>query len=215
MKIPAESIAIHGISDDDVAGAPKFVEVFDRIANMINESEVIAGYNVQFDLKVLLGECARHGKFIDLQSKHIWDMQRIFFHHEPRNLSAAYKFYCNGDHSGAHRAIHDVEVTIDIFKAQMERYQLNMEDEEVLNYAELKLPIDSNGAFVFNDTEQIELTFGKHKGKIASAKSQEIKSYLAWMTNANFPEDTKTIARAILKGRTVTRSSLPEILKSK
>ena len=38
---------------------------------------------------------------------------------EPRNLSAALRFYCGKEHDGAHDALADVEATADVLLAQL------------------------------------------------------------------------------------------------
>ena len=41
---------------------------------------------------------------------------------EQRTLSAAYKFYCNKELTGAHGAEADVTATYEVLKAQLEKY---------------------------------------------------------------------------------------------
>lgn len=213
--IPSEVTAIHGIKDSDVKDAPSFQDLVDRIEKVVHNCDVFAGYNVLFDLKILMAEVRRCGRCINFHSKQVWDMQKIFFHHEPRNLAAAYRYYCKGEHEGAHRALNDVEVTIEIFKAQQEKYQLELTRPMDLKYAEARLPLDSNGAFAFIASGEIELTFGKHRGKKLTNLTQELKNYLSWMISAKFPDDTKAIAQAILKGRQVTKDNLAETVAHK
>lgn len=210
--IPAESTQIHGIKDADVAEAPVFGDIFGDLQGMIDKCDAIAGYNVNFDLKILMAESRRLSKPLPLHSKKILDMQKIFFHHEPRNLAAALKFYCQKELEGGHRAINDVEATIDVFKAQIDRYQLNLEAPEVKAYAELQLPLDSNGAFSLNQKDQVVINFGKFKGKVANGQSQDMRNYLGWMINANFPPDTKSIARALLKGVDIRKDNLEQVI---
>lgn len=213
MPIPAEVTKIHGIKDSDVAHSPKMRDLLAKMAAMLEECDVIAGYNVIFDVKMLMAEAIRNEVILEVHDKKIWDMQKIYFHHEPRNLSAAYRFYCQKELEGAHRAINDVQATIDIFKAQQKKYEMDLTEKSILDVLEVPLPLDSNGAFIFNSDQDIELSFGKHKGKVVSCTNNEIKNYLSWMTNAGFPEDTKKIARALLKGRHITRENLTAILQ--
>jgi DNA polymerase-3 subunit epsilon len=210
--IPAESTQIHGIKDEDVADAPVFADIFPDIQSMVEKCDAIAGYNVNFDLKILMAESRRLSKPLPLHNKTILDMQKIFFHHEPRNLTAALKFYCKKELEGGHRAINDVEATIDVFKAQIERYELNLEAPEVKAYAELQLPLDSNGAFSLNAKDQVIINFGKFKGKVANGQAQDMRNYLGWMINANFPPDTKSIARALLKGVEIRKDNLEQVI---
>lgn len=218
MLIPPQVTAIHGIRDEDVKNSPTFASQLPKIREWLGACDIIAGYNVIFDLKILMSEAFREKCHLNLHNRNIWDMQKIFFHHEPRNLAAAYRFYCHGTLDGAHRASNDVLATADIFKAQKERYKIDMTDKKVSEYACVSLPLDSNGAFIFNAAGAVELAFGKHKGKSfganpMTAMDQETKNYLAWMLNASFPSDTKLIAKALLRGLVITRDNLASVFQ--
>jgi len=212
IPIPKEVVEIHGISDKKVESAPKLRELMGKIKTFTDQAEVFAGYNVLFDLKMLMAETRRLGDNIDFHSKKIWDMQKIFFHYEPRNLSAAYRYYCDKELVGAHGAAADIEATRDVFIAQQSKYNMDMNMDETRQICSVELPLDSNGAFIVNKNNEVCFSFGKHKSKIANPKVQEIKNYLAWITGANFPPDTKAIARALLKGKEVNRTNLQDIL---
>jgi DNA polymerase III epsilon subunit family exonuclease len=50
--IPAEATAVHGIADDDVAGAPPFAEIAHELLRVL-EGAVFAAHNVGFDLPMV------------------------------------------------------------------------------------------------------------------------------------------------------------------
>ena len=58
IPIPAASSRIHGITDPDVAGAPRAAELFESLAQMLS-GRVVIGQNIRFDLAVLRHEAAR------------------------------------------------------------------------------------------------------------------------------------------------------------
>ena len=58
IPIPAASSRIHGITDPDVAGAPRVAELIESLAQMLT-GHVVVGQNVRFDLAVLRHEAAR------------------------------------------------------------------------------------------------------------------------------------------------------------
>ena len=60
VPISAASIRIHGITDPEVAGAPKLAELFESLAEML-AGQVVIGQNIRFDLAVLRHEAARAG----------------------------------------------------------------------------------------------------------------------------------------------------------
>lgn len=58
VPIPATATAIHGIDAGTLQGAPRFAEVFDRIAEAVTGA-VVVGHHVAFDLAMLAREAAR------------------------------------------------------------------------------------------------------------------------------------------------------------
>jgi DNA polymerase-3 subunit epsilon len=61
MPIPADSTAVHGISDDDVKDAPKFRELAAELAALL-EGHIPVAYNADFDRKFLHAEFTRAGR---------------------------------------------------------------------------------------------------------------------------------------------------------
>jgi DNA polymerase-3 subunit epsilon len=60
IPIPADVTAIHGITDEMVAEAPSFPEVYPGIAEVLEGKRVLI-YNSSFDIKILNYCCERHG----------------------------------------------------------------------------------------------------------------------------------------------------------
>ena len=60
IPVPASSTDIHGITDDDLAGAETFAQVMPAFAEWVGRS-VVVGYALGFDLAVLKAEHTRHG----------------------------------------------------------------------------------------------------------------------------------------------------------
>lgn len=60
IPIPARSTGIHGIGDDDVAGAPGAGEALARLAAFVGDS-VVVGHSIGFDIEILRREAARAG----------------------------------------------------------------------------------------------------------------------------------------------------------
>lgn len=54
--IPADSTAVHGISDADVSGAPRWAHVYSAVSAILTERTVLA-YNSPFDSGVIAAEC--------------------------------------------------------------------------------------------------------------------------------------------------------------
>lgn len=128
MPIPEDSRRIHGISDEDVKDAPSFAKLSYELWSVFEGADV-GGFNViGFDLPFLRGEFSTVGKSFDFSGKRILDA-KILYHKTvprdnfaPRNLSAAYKFYCGKAHETAHTGAGDVRVTVEILEKILEKY---------------------------------------------------------------------------------------------
>ena len=57
-SIPAESSRVHGISDDQVAGQPKFADLAEEFLDFVRGAHLL-GHNIEFDLGFLDAELQR------------------------------------------------------------------------------------------------------------------------------------------------------------
>ena len=119
---------VNGITDDMLVDCPTFYEVADEVADWLKDSD-LAGFNsTKFDLPMLAEEFERvelAGKKlnVDLHSPKMVDVQNIYHTMEPRNLKAAYRFYCGGeDFDNAHTAEADTLATYAVLKGQLDKY---------------------------------------------------------------------------------------------
>ena len=120
--IPAEVVEKVGITDEMVKDAPVFKDIAGKVLEFIGKRDIL-GFNLwNFDLPLLAEECGRAGLVFDWQSRNIIDAGVLFKRKEERTLSAAMKFYCNADHTGAHDALADAKATRRVLEAQLLRY---------------------------------------------------------------------------------------------
>ncbi|TRZ41803.1 3'-5' exonuclease [Robertkochia solimangrovi] len=198
IPIPAESSAIHGITDEKVAGEPTFKELSKTIYAMIKDSD-LAGYNSdRFDIPLLAEEMLRAGIDFDLGNRVTVDVQTIFHKMEQRTLSAAYKFYCGKTLEDAHSAEADTNATYEILKSQLDRYEELENDMRFLgSFTTRKLNADLAGFIHFDEDGDEIFGFGKHKGKKVEAVMEEEPGYFGWMLNADFPLYTKKVLTAV------------------
>ena len=159
MPIPKESSDIHGITDDMVAAASTFKQAANEIKMFIENCD-LGGYNSnRFDIPILMEEFLRAGMDVDLSTRRMIDVQHIFYTMEPRTLTAAYKFFCEKELVDAHSAEADVAATIDVFQAQLKRYQnlgnsvdsilAVIGEEKIVDYAR-RFAFDDKGIEIFN-----------------------------------------------------------------
>jgi DNA polymerase-3 subunit epsilon len=198
IPISQESTEITGISNDMVKDEPTFNQLVDEIAGFIGDAD-LGGYNSnKFDIPVLAEEFLRANHIFDIQARKLIDVQNIFHKMEQRTLVAAYQFYCDKKMENAHNAMYDTKVTMEVFKAQLEKY-----DELAQTVAELSdfsrqgntEIADFAGRLGKLKNGQITYNFGKHKGKTIAEVAKTEPGYYGWMMDADFPLFTKQILR--------------------
>lgn len=198
MPIPPKATEIHGISDADVADAHTFSDLAKRILDFISGCDM-GGYNSNsYDLPLLFNEFKRVGIYWDYNQFKKIDAGNIFKIKEARTLSAAVKFYCDRDMENAHSAEADILATVDVFFAQLERY-----DDLPTDLGELELfcnygkPIlDISGKFTTDESGEVVFNFGAKRG----VRAKDELGLVQWMINKDFPADTLNICYQILEG---------------
>ncbi len=202
IPIPAEATEIHGISDADVASAPTFMELADRIWEVFENAD-LGGYNlVRFDVPMLVEEFARVGRKFDPESCRIIDAQRIYHQREPRDLSAAMRHYCNEELVGAHGAEADVDATIRVLEGQLAMYEdLPMDVEALDAYCNPRDPswVDRQGRLVWQNGE-VALNFGRKKGMRLRDLAEQDQGFCNWILRSDFPQDTRQIVQDAMDG---------------
>ena len=198
MPIPKESSAFHGIYDEDVANAPTFKEIAGKILEMISGSD-LGGFNSnRFDVPLLAEELLRAEIDFDLSKFKLVDAQTIFHKMEPRNLSAAYQFYCGKSLENAHSAEADTLATFEVLDAQVEKYADLPNDIAALSEFSFHNKFaDLAGFIAFDDKNEEIFTFGKYKGqKVKDVFTKDV-GYFGWIQNADFPLYTKKVLTKI------------------
>ncbi|MFZ1731336.1 MAG: 3'-5' exonuclease [Bacteroidota bacterium] len=202
IPIPPSSTAVHGIADADVALAPTFAQIVQRLIEFLADCD-LSGFNVRrFDIPLLQQEFRRCGLEFDMSQRRIVDVQTIFHMKEPRDLSAALNFYCKRDHVGAHGALADVRATADIFFAQLDRYDdlpKNIEELESVIHPKDPSWVDDEGKLVW-EANNVIITFGKYRGTPLQNVIHRDRDYIQWIIDGSFPESTKDIIRKMMDG---------------
>lgn len=204
IPIPPGSTAVHGIRDEDVKDMPTFKEVAREYAKFMEGAD-LSGFNIlKFDVPVLVEEFLRADVEFDYTRKRIIDTQRIYHLMEKRNLSAAYKFYCQKTLTDSHSAIADTRASMEVLLAQVGRYENQTvsdglgnpigsvkNDMDELNRLAMSDQIDLASRMVRDTNGEAVFNFGKHKGRKVLAVLKDEPSYYDWIMNGEFPLDTK------------------------
>ncbi len=198
IPIPAKVIAIHGITDSDVANAPTFKEVAKKLAAFLEGCD-LAGYNaIKFDIPVLAEEFLRINIDFNFLKRRYVDVQVIFHKKELRTLAAAYQFYCYKNLEGAHGSKADTAATYEVLKAQLDRYNdLENDIEKLAEISSFNNNVDFAGRIILDENGVEIFNFGKHKGKPVELVFAEEPSYYSWMMNGDFPLYTKKVLTEI------------------
>jgi len=193
MPIPAETTAIHGIDQARIENEPTFKDLSQAIYEMVKGSD-LAGYNSnKFDVPLLAEEFLRVGIDFDIENNVLIDVQNIFHKMEQRTLVAAYKFYCDQDLTNAHSAAADTNATYEILKAQLDRYENDLENDMdfLSDFSSRGKNVDFAGFIVYNEKGEECINFGKHKGKRIIDIFESEPGYYGWIMGAQFPLYTK------------------------
>ncbi len=198
MPIPPETSAIHGITDEKVKDAPTFKEIASKVMDLIAGSD-LGGFNSnRFDVPLLAEELLRAGFDFDLSKFKLVDAQTIFHKMEPRNLTAAYQFYCKKELVNAHSAEADVLATFEVLDAQVGHYDDLPNDIASLSEISSHNKFADLAGFIAFDKEDKEtFTFGKYKGQRVKEVFQKDLGYYGWIQNADFPLYTKKVLTGI------------------
>jgi len=213
IPISKEAETVHGISNADLKDEPVFAEVAEDILFFLDNCDM-AGFNSnKFDLPLLVEEFLRAGKEFELRDRKCIDVQNIFHKMEPRNLSAAYRFYCYKDLINAHQALADTRATFEILKGQLDKYDgktyqdtktgvitlLENSVKTLSDFSREHRTVDFAGHIVFNENDEEVFNFGKYKGVPVHKVFTIEPPYYDWMMKADFPLYTKKIISNIYK----------------
>ncbi|MFK7954286.1 MAG: exonuclease domain-containing protein [Ekhidna sp.] len=203
IPIPNETSMIHGIYDEDVKDEPTFKQIAKSLAQYLEGCD-LSGFNCMgFDVPVLVEEFLRADVEFNVDNRKIVDAQKIFHMMEKRNLTAAYKFYCNEKLENAHSALADTKATYEVLLAQVEKYEgkdvfdglgkktstieNDMASLHTLSYSD---KVDLGGRMVFKNGVEC-FNFGKHRWKPVAEVLEREPSFYDWMMKGDFPLDTK------------------------
>ena len=211
---------VNGIKDEDLVGEKKFIEIAPEVVEWLKDRD-LAGFNsAKFDLPMLSEEIERVRAYcqkrindprtpqanrerarkmlesvdVDLHSKLMVDVQTIYHLMEPRNLKAAYRFYCGGeDFENAHTAEADTVATYEVLKGQLDMYPDKLKNDVgfLATVAGRPRTVDYAGRLILNENGEAVVSFGKHKGKTARQVWETEPSYFAWIEGGDFTLDTK------------------------
>ena len=202
ISIPVNVSRIIDIVDEDVKDAPSFKDIAEEVLSFIGTAD-LGGFNLKrFDIPILERELAVAGFSFHWKDRQIYDAQTVYHIHEKRDLTAAYRFYCDKPLENAHSAMDDALATAEIFKAQVEKYG----DAEKGVVSLIDFDYEKNEAFFDKERKfrwwdgELYPSFGKFSKKNVKQIAKEDKSYFSWIIRSAFSDEVKALAMKCLNG---------------
>lgn len=183
IAIPEESKKIHHISDDMVKGAPLFEEVLPKVLEMAGR-EPIVGHGIKFDVEMIAAGVEATGKTPVIRNNKQIDTLRLarLYGESPTNSLEMLRKHFNIPEEGAHRAMNDVIVNIEVFRRLSTKFKTL---PQLLKTLEKPVLMKA-------------MPLGKHKGR---AFKDIPLDYLKWASYKDFDEDLLFSIRTELKRR--------------
>lgn len=117
MPIPYQATAIHGITDEDVAGAPRFEEVAPALLALVRGAVIVA-HNARFDLSFLNAELSRAGMGrAEAESADTVSLSRRAFPGRSSYKLGTIAGALGIDTGSAHRALDDARTCMRLYEA--------------------------------------------------------------------------------------------------
>lgn len=181
--IPLESIAIHHITADMVAGKPKIEEVLSEIIGCIGRHTIV-GHGINFDIEIVDAAAKRANIPCKIKENLSIDTLRLarLYGESPTNSLVQLREHFNINAEIAHRAMSDVVVNIEVFKKLVKPYPTTEKVFDVLSRPILLR----------------EMPLGKHKGRPFKEVPYD---YLRWAVNKEFDRDLIYSIKTELKKR--------------
>lgn len=181
--ISETSMAIHHICDEMVQGKPKIREFLPTLIQFVGP-HILVGHGVGLDIAFLAASAKRCGIPFPLETRESIDTLRLarLYGDSPNNSLETLRHHFNIAQEGAHRAMNDVVVNIEVFKFLVDQFKTT---QEVLE--RLKRPIAMK-----------TMPLGKHKGRRFSDIPLE---YLLWAADKDFDQDLLFSIRSEIKKR--------------
>ena len=201
IPITPEAIATHHITNEDVAGCPKFSDYAPVIVKYLDGCDIAGFNNIRFDLPLLCEEFKRVKVPFTLEGRNVIDCMAIYRMKERRNLEAAYRFYCNKELPAAHTAAGDTSVLPDILEAQLNLYPDLPQEMKSLDALCHQIPenfVDKQGKFIRLNGKIICNIGEKHKGHDLEYIKKNDPGFLNWIMGEQFSPEVKELVKGYL-----------------
>ena len=195
VEIPQSSIMIHHITQDMVNDKPRIQDVLGQVLDLIGNYPIV-GHGVNYDIDIVASSCQRNNIATTIRQNPTIDTLRLarLYGQSPTNSLEVLRQHFNIKAEGAHRAMSDVVVNIQVFKYLSTRFKNLQQIQECLEKP------------IFMKT----MPLGKHKGRLLKDLPLD---YILWAANQSFDRDLLFSLRSEVnrrkKGNSFAQSANP------
>jgi len=195
IPISEEASAVHGITDDMVKDAPTFRQVSKSLFSYFEGCD-LAGYNSDYyDLPLLMKEFNRCSIEFPTWEVNLVDVLKFEKTLNSNKLEEVYKRYTGKTLENAHDSLSDVKATFEVLMCQLEKYNkkdFSPSDIDIFCQGERKR-FDLSGKLYINSKDEVCWAIGKY----SNCPIDKDLSYLNWVLQSDFPEETKNKIRSL------------------
>lgn len=205
IKIHPAATAKHNIANEEVFKKredgtwvyPCWRDIGVNIIRGFTNCDFIA-YNGGFDLRAVTAEMQRNGYAWSYDGAWLIDPLALWRKLFARTLSDAVREFAGREPTDAHRALADIQDTVDVFVGMHRRLGLPTSVEECAKLSKDPDKIGLEGKFSWKGDVPI-ICFGKWNG--TALNDSALRGYLSWMVrDGDFAPDTKRICMEALNG---------------
>ena len=191
----------HGEADGKRYRWPTFGQMAKNLTIGLKDCDY-CGYNVTFDLRCIAAGMKRANLPWTYEGAHILDPLRLWQKMCPRTNSDFVREYAGREPGDAHRALVDIQNTVDGFHGFFHRHKLPDTVKAITDLVKDPEGIDTEGKFVWR-TGVAVCNFGKWNGTplTDATKNGAFKNYLEWIMKSDFGPGTRRVVQEALQGR--------------
>ncbi|MAZ76491.1 MAG: DNA polymerase III subunit epsilon [Micavibrio sp.] len=176
--VPAEAVAVHGLTYDRLKKEPTFGEVVGDFLDFLGNDTKLIIHNAEFDMKFINAEIKTYG-FASIDPKRVIDtlaMARKKFPGSPANLDALCRRF-NVDNTGRtlHGALLDSELLAEVYMELLGGRQRGLEIEPARETVTEELHVSVTKKRVFKEPREFEVS------------AEELEAHQKMMDDLNNP----------------------------
>lgn len=179
--ISEQATSVHGITKEILEEkGVKLSSIIDEFKEILNDSDILTYNGTTFDIAFIEREFEREGVNLDLDNFTFFDALSIERKFNSLCLSDVYKRYYGEGFEDVHDAFADVNATIKVFLAQLNKHGETQELADSIQETTTNTIISPEG-FIKMENDVLVFSVGKYKGFPVSQICQQDPDYIKWL----------------------------------